>query len=379
MEKKKVAILGSTGSIGTQALEIIEESNELEVVALAANESMDLIYEQALKFKPKKICVFHKKKASQLKERPRDFSITSGEDGLIELLETSPDIVVAAMVGMKGLKVVSAAIKKGIPVAIANKELLVSAGEYITSLAKQYNTPLIPLDSEHSAIFQLLKGQRKKEIKKLTLTASGGPFKDFNTSQLKSITVSQALAHPTWQMGAKNSIDSSTLMNKGLEVIEAMWLFDLPIHQIDVLIHPQSIVHALVQWEDESFFAQLSNASMLLPISYALHYPDRKPLPNLPCLDFSSGLTLDFQKPDMDKFKCLALAFEAIKIGKSMPCFMNASNEVLVSRFVKNQISWLDISEKLEKLMYNHLPSQPKTLEDILEIDNEARLHALTI
>ncbi|MBI5273447.1 MAG: 1-deoxy-D-xylulose-5-phosphate reductoisomerase [Chlamydiales bacterium] len=379
MEKKKVIILGSTGSIGRQALSVIESTDAFEVVGLAALSSLDLLIEQNKQFHPKKIAIFDEIVVQKAKTLLPVNKILSGREGLLELVHEKADIVIAAMTGMEALAPIAKAIELKKDIAIANKELLVAAGEYIMLLAKKYKVNILPIDSEHSAIFQLLDHQDRSQLEKIIITASGGPFRDYSEDRLSSITLKEALKHPTWQMGVKNTIDSSTLMNKGLEVIEAKWLFGLDIDQIDVVVHPQSIIHSMVEWKDHSYYAQLSNPSMELPIAFALHYPSRYATANIKPLDFSQFLQLQFYPPDKRKFKCLDLAYDALKIGKSMPCFMNAVNEELVKRFVNHDISWLQISALLEKLMKKHRPEQIKYIDDVLAIDHEARKLAQSV
>lgn len=373
MEKKKIILLGSTGSIGTQTLELLDNHSDFQVVGLAAYSSYTKLLSQVKSFQPSAIALIDPIAASKAACEVSDVTLLEGEQGLCELVSYEADIIIAAMSGTISLQAIIAAIKQGKTIAIANKELLVAAGEYIMDLAAKHNATLLPLDSEHSSLFQLLQNQPKEHIKKYILTASGGPFRNFTQEQLQKVSLKQALTHPRWVMGKKITIDSSTLMNKGLEIIEAKWLFNLSLEQLDVLIHPQSYVHAMVQFVDNSYSMLLSNTSMHHPISYALHYPKRKPHNLLQPLDFTQNMTLEFALPNKEQFKCLRLAYEALKIGKSMPCFMNAVNDVLVSQFLQSKIPWIDIGNKLEHFMQAHTPCVISSIQDIIEIDKEAR------
>ncbi len=372
MQKRKIALLGSTGSIGKQTLSVIDDHpDHFDVVALATHSSFEII-SQYDRYKPQIITVFNPAVAEQVKRERPQAKVLTGKEGLLALIDQPMDLLIAAMVGMDALPPVAKAIRNKIPIAIANKELLVAAGEWITHEAARYEIPLLPIDSEHNAIFQLLHNQNVKQIQNIYLTASGGPFRLYTADQLQKVTVDEALCHPTWRMGTKNTIDSSTLMNKGLEVIEAKWLFNLDPHQIKVVIHPQSEVHAMVEWTDHSFYLQASSPSMKSPINYCLHYPDRKPA-DIPALDFSQIHQWDFFPPDMNRFKCLRLAYDALKIGKSMSCFMNAVNEECVSLFLQKKMGWLQIADTIEHLMEKHQPNEMSSLEDILEQDILAR------
>lgn len=374
---KKLAILGSTGSIGKSTLEIIKHNpDDFSVSTLAACQNIELLAEQIAHFNPKLVAVYDEKKASELKERFPSLKIVSGEEGLIEsAVHPSVDFVVMAIVGTSALKPTLAAIESGKAIGLANKEVLVAAGELITNLARQNKVSLQPIDSEHSALFQCLDGKSHSEVRKLILTASGGPFRTRTFEELSRITVEEALNHPTWKMGPKVTIDSSTLVNKGLEMIEARWLFDMPAEKIEVVIHPQSIVHSLVEFIDGSILAQASEPNMIYPIQYALTYPERKK-GMFPPFDFMKNNTWTFFAPDHQKFPSLQLVRESIKRGGSAPCYLNAANEVLVSRFLNREISWLQIVQKLEKLLSRHRDIQPNCLEEILAVDREARAEA---
>ncbi len=375
--KKKISILGSTGSVGINTLEVVKSSNDFIVKALAAKSNIDLLEKQARIFNPELIAVYDEKAAAILKKRVRS-KVVCGIEGLKEAASlTEVDFVVAAMSGSVGLIPTVAAIENGKSVGIANKEVLVSAGKFITDLAKKHKSKLLPIDSEHSAIFQCLKKEHKK-VKRLIITASGGPFRNYPKERLSAVTSNEALQHPTYAMGPKISIDSSTLMNKGLEVIEAHFLFSVDVKNIEVVVHPQSLVHSFVEFVDGSMLAQVSEPNMKIPISYALCYPNRMKA-EIPKFDFAKNSHWEFYPPDMEKFRCLALAYEALKIGGSMPCYMNGANEILVERFLKNEISWIDISAKLEKLMSFHRVENMLNLESILEIDKKAKSDALQI
>lgn len=375
---KRIAILGSTGSIGKNTLEVVDHLPEkFTVVSIAAKSNIDLLEIQAKKYRPKCIAVYDEDKALILKKRLPDFHVVGGMEGLKEAASIKDaDCVVSAIVGSIGLVPTLAAIEAGKEIALANKEVLVAAGDLVTKLAKEKGVPILPVDSEHSAIFQCMLGGKKSEIRKLILTASGGPFRSHSLNDLKMIQVDDALKHPTWTMGAKVTTDCSTLMNKGLEVIEAYWLFGLPIDQISVVVHPQSVIHSMVDFVDGSILAQLGRTDMKLPIQYALTYPDRYP-GTLKPFDFTEYETLNFYKPDLERFRCLKLAYEAIVEGGSMPCFMNAANETLVERFLNKEISWLNIGERLESLMSDHKSKAFPNLEEILDVEHEARSLAL--
>lgn len=374
---KRIAILGSTGSIGRNALAIVENHpQEFIVTALAAQENIDLLESQAKKFHPKIIALYNKDKALELQKRLPHITVLGGMEGLCAVAAYHEnDLVLSAIAGTHGLAPTVAAIEAKKNVALANKEALVSGGEFVTQLAKKQGVTIIPVDSEHSAIFQCLKNEPNENVRRIVLTASGGPFLTYSDELLRTVNIEQALKHPNWKMGPKITVDCSTLMNKGLEVIEAHWLFNLPLNQIEVIIHPQSIIHCLVEYIDGSMLAQLNDHDMKIPIQYAMTYPERRQGLLAP-FDFLKNQTLQFFLPDTKKFRCLQLAFDAIVSGRSMPCFMNAANEVLVNRFINNQISWMEISTKLDNLMSKHICTTLSNLDDILNMDKEARLIA---
>ena len=374
MKKKQIAILGSTGSIGTQALKAIEEHPDLyEAYALTANNQVELLAEQARKFMPAAVVIANEAKYLQLKEMLADLPIQvyAGADALCEIVEAKPiDVVLASMVGYAGLRPTMNAIRAGKAIALANKETLVVAGELINALAQQYKTPILPVDSEHSAIFQCL--EPNNALEKVILTASGGPFRKFTMEQLQHVTKEQALKHPNWEMGAKITIDSATMMNKGFEVIEAKWLFGVRPDQIEVVVHPQSVIHSMVQYEDGAVKAQLGMPDMRLPIQYAFSYPQRIKA-SFDRLDFSKMTELTFEQPDTNRFRCLALAYEALHQGGNMACIVNAANEVVVSAFLKDRISFLRMSEVIEASMAKVPFIQTPTYEDYVATDAEAR------
>ena len=374
MKKKQIAILGSTGSIGTQALQVIEEHPDLyEAYALTANNQVELLAEQARKFMPAAVVIANEAKYLQLKEMLADLPIQvyAGADALCEIVEAKPiDVVLASMVGYAGLRPTMNAIRAGKAIALANKETLVVAGELINALAQQYHTPILPVDSEHSAIFQCL--EPNNALEKVILTASGGPFRKFTMEQLQHVTKEQALKHPNWDMGAKITIDSATMMNKGFEVIEAKWLFGVRPDQIEVVVHPQSVIHSMVQYEDGAVKAQLGMPDMRLPIQYAFSYPQRIKA-SFDRLDFSKMTELTFEQPDMNRFRCLALAYEALNRGGNMACIVNAANEVVVSAFLHDRISFLRMSEVIELCMGKVPFIQTPTYEDYVATDAEAR------
>ena len=374
MKKKQIAILGSTGSIGTQALQVIEEHPDLyEAYALTANNQVELLAQQARKFMPEAVVIANEAKYLQLKEMLADLPIQvyAGTDALCEIVEAKPiDVVLASMVGYAGLRPTMNAIKAGKAIALANKETLVVAGELINALAQQYHTPILPVDSEHSAIFQCL--EPNNVLEKVILTASGGPFRTFTMEQLQHVTKEQALKHPNWDMGAKITIDSATMMNKGFEVIEAKWLFGVRPDQIEVVVHPQSVIHSMVQYEDGAVKAQLGMPDMRLPIQYAFSYPQRIKA-SFDRLDFSTMKELTFEQPDTNRFRCLALAYEALNRGGNMACIVNAANEVVVSAFLKDKISFLRMSEVIEQTMAKVPFIQIPTYEDYVATDAEAR------
>ena len=378
---KKVAILGSTGSIGVQALEVIRAIEGFEVVALSANTNTELLLKQAEEFRPKYITVVNESKALEFKGQAAKFGaeIGTGFDGL-NMLASLPeaDIIINSLVGNIGLLPTISAIKAGKTICLANKETLVTAGEIIMPLAKEHGAAIIPIDSEHSAILQCLQGELLKSIEKLHLTASGGPFRLKTKQELESVTVEDALKHPNWSMGKKITIDSATLINKGLEVIEAMWLFDMPLERINVVVHPQSIIHSMVEYSDGSVIAQMGTPDMRLPIQYALCYPKRVPN-SFERLDLFKLNDLTFEKPDTDKFRCLKLCFDAAKTGGTMPTVMNAANEIAVAKFLAKEISFTKISELIEKTMLAYTVKYDISVDAVVEADRWARKTAVKL
>jgi len=368
---KKIAILGSTGSIGTQTLEVVRENKDIEVLGLAAGNNIKLLEEQIREFKPRLAAVWKEEKAKELRENIKDLNVkvVSGMEGLIELaVLNDTEILVTAIVGMIGIRPTIEAIKAGKDIALANKETLVTAGHIIMPLAKEHNVAILPVDSEHSAIFQSLQGSNRKELHKILLTASGGPFRGKKREELVNIQVEDALKHPNWEMGRKITIDSSTLVNKGLEVIEAKWLFDVDIDQIEVVVHPQSIIHSMVEYVDGAIIAELGTPDMKLPIQYALYYPERRYLPG-ERVDFTMLSQLTFEKPDMETFYGLRLAFEAGKEGGTLPTVFNAANELAVSKFLNRKIGYLQIPEIIEVCMRNHKNILNPSVEEILQTE----------
>lgn len=372
--KKQIAILGSTGSIGTQALQVIEEHPDLyEVYALTANNKADLLAEQARKFHPEVVVIANEDRYLQLKEALEDLPVKvyAGNDALSQVVEAGPiDIVLTAMVGYAGLRPTINAIKAGKTIALANKETLVVAGELVTRMANEYHAPILPVDSEHSAVFQCL--EMNNPVHKVILTASGGPFRTYTMDQLQTVTKEQALKHPNWHMGAKITVDSASMMNKGFEVMEAKWLFGVRPDQIEVVVHPQSVIHSMVEFEDGAVKAQLGVPDMRLPIQYAFSYPRRVHLSG-ERLDFSKYSTLTFEKPDTARFRNLALAYEALHQGGNMPCIVNAANEVVVSAFLSDKISFLGMSDVIEKAMARVPFIQIPDYTDYVETDAETR------
>ncbi|MCQ5201779.1 1-deoxy-D-xylulose-5-phosphate reductoisomerase [Mordavella massiliensis] len=368
---KKIGILGSTGSIGTQTLEVIRENKDIEVTALAAGSNIRLLEEQIREFAPRIAAVWDEKKAKELKERVKDLpvKIVSGMDGLIQVSAFEEmEILVTAIVGMIGIRPTMEAIKAGKDIALANKETLVTAGHLIMPLAKENGVSILPVDSEHSAIFQSLQGGQQKAVKKILLTASGGPFRGKKREELADIQVEDALKHPNWEMGRKITIDSSTMVNKGLEVIEAKWLFDVDVSQIQVVVQPQSVIHSMVEYEDGAVIAQLGTPDMKLPIQYALYYPERRYLPG-ERLDFWNLGKLDFEKPDTDTFYGLALAYEAGRRGGSLPTVFNAANERAVQLFLERKIGYLEIPKIIKECMERHKNVEQPSLEEILDTE----------
>jgi len=371
---KNISLIGSTGSIGTQTLEVIENSDKLRAVALTANSNVELLAEQIRKFRPLFACIADKSKYAELKSLVADLpvKISSGYDGLIEASTLNEcDTVLTAIVGNAGLKLTIEAIKAKKNIALANKETLVTAGELIMPMCKKYDVSLLPVDSEHSAIFQCLNGENRGEISKIFLTASGGPFYGKTADELKDVTVNDALKHPNWSMGSKITIDSATLMNKGLEMIEAKWLFDVDINNVIPVIHRQSIIHSAVEFADGSVIAQMGMPDMRLPISYALNYPKREKSISKPMNIFDIG-ALTFDKPDTNTFRCLSLAVRAAQAGKTVPAAMNGANEAAVDLFLKGKIGFLQIADAVEGAMDNHTP-EDISIDAILKADIEAR------
>jgi 1-deoxy-D-xylulose-5-phosphate reductoisomerase len=374
--KKSIAILGSTGSIGTQALDVIAANLEkFEVEVLTAQDNADLLIEQAIKFKPNAVVIGNETHYAKVKEAliPKDIKVFAGENALASVVQMDTiDLVLTALVGYAGLKPTIKAIEAGKNIALANKETLVVAGELVTKLAREKGVNIYPVDSEHSAIFQCLVGEFDNPIEKIILTASGGPFRGKKRDELKSVTRAQALKHPNWTMGAKVTIDSASLMNKGLEVIEAKWLFGLKTEQIEVVVHPQSIIHSLVQFQDSSIKAQLGLPDMRLPIQFAMGYPHRLKA-DFPRFSFSNYSSLTFEQPDTETFRNLALAFMALERGGNMPCVLNAANEVAVAEFLKDKIGFLEMSDVVEQCLSKIKLIPKPSLEDYVETDKETR------
>jgi 1-deoxy-D-xylulose-5-phosphate reductoisomerase len=380
MQKRHLAILGSTGSIGTQTLEVVEANPDIfEVEVLTAQNNADLLIEQAAKFRPNVVVISNEDLYDKVFAAldPLDIKVYTGEKSLVSVVEMeSVNMVLTALVGYAGLIPTVAAIKAGKHIALANKETLVVAGELVTELAQKHKVDILPVDSEHSAIFQCLVGEFHNPIEKIILTASGGPFRGKDREFLKTVTKAQALKHPNWSMGAKITIDSASLMNKGLEVIEAKWLFGLTPDQIEVVVHPQSIIHSMVQFEDGSMKAQMGLPDMRVPIQFAIGYPNRLKS-NFPRMDFAQFPSLTFEKPDYETFRNLGFAFEALEVGGNMACIINAANEIAVAAFLRDEIGFLEMSDLIENCMkkvnFVHTP----TLEDYIETDKETRRLAL--
>ncbi|MBM6828430.1 1-deoxy-D-xylulose-5-phosphate reductoisomerase [Anaerotignum lactatifermentans] len=372
---RAISILGSTGSIGTQTLDVVEVLGDIRVAGISGNHNIDLLEQQVRKFRPRLVAVMDEAGARELKIRLADTSCTvvAGMDGLVEVATMEEiDTVVTSIVGNVGLKPTFAAIQAGKNIALANKETLVSAGQLVMDLAKEKGISIYPVDSEHSAIFQSLQGNQGNPIRRILLTASGGPFRGKTIEELRHVTAADALHHPNWSMGKKITIDSATLMNKGLEVMEAKWLFGVDTDQIEVLIHPQSIMHSAVEYEDGAIIAQLGEPDMKVPIQYALTYPKRVANP-FPKVDFTKRNHLTFDHPDLDTFRCLSLAYEALRIGGTMPAVLNGANEIAVDLFLKGAIKFLDIPRLIEKTMNAYTVKYQYDLEDLLEADRWAR------
>lgn len=372
---KKIGILGSTGSIGTQTLQIVRAySEDLKVVVLAAGTNVNLMEAQMREFHPEVVVMYDEAAAKTLREKTADLHIPvlAGMEGLLEAsVWDGMEVLVTALVGMIGIRPTIAAMKAGKDIALANKETLVTAGHIIMPLAKECGVSILPVDSEHSAIFQSMQGEKKEQVSKILLTASGGPFRGKTIQDLKTMQVEDALKHPNWSMGRKITIDSATLVNKGLEVMEAKWLFDVSLDQIQVVVHPQSIIHSMVEYADGGIIAQLGTPDMKLPIQYALFYPDRRPMDGKRVNFYELG-QMTFEAPDMETFRGLKLAYEAAKIGGSMPTIFNAANEKAVALFLEKKISFLQITELIEQCMQKHLVKENPSVEEILEAEQEA-------
>ncbi len=370
---KKIAILGSTGSIGTQTLEVVDNNGDIEVCALAAGSNITLLEQQIRKYRPKLAAVWSEEKAKSLRENIKDLDVkvASGMEGLLEVAAfAESEILVTAIVGMIGILPTIEAIRAGKDIALANKETLVTAGHLIMPLAEEHGVSILPVDSEHSAIFQSLQGGEKKQVAKILLTASGGPFRGRKKSELENIQVEDALKHPNWEMGRKITIDSSTMVNKGLEVIEAKWLFDVAVEKVEVVVQPQSIIHSMVEYTDGAVIAQLGTPDMKLPIQYALYYPKRRYLPG-DRLDFWKLSQITFEAPDMETFYGLKLAYEAGRQGGSLPTVFNAANEKAVGMFLDRKIKYLQIPEIIQSCMENHKNIVNPTVEEILNTEQE--------
>ena len=371
---KKIAILGSTGSIGTQTLDVVREQGDISVAALAAGSNIALLEQQIREFHPRLVAVWDKKKAEELKIKTADLSveILDGMDGLLAVAQIpEAEILVTAIVGMLGIRPTIAAIRAGKDIALANKETLVTAGHLIMPMAEENHVSILPVDSEHSAIFQSLNGERHNKIHKILLTASGGPFRGKKREELKDVTVEDALKHPNWSMGRKITVDSATLVNKGLEVMEAKWLFDVELSQIQVVVQPQSVIHSMVEYEDGAIIAELGTADMRLPIQYALYYPDRRPLSG-ERLDFYKLGQITFERPDTDTFRGLALAYRAMEQGGNVPTAFIAANERAVAKFLNHEIRFLEIPEIIEACMEHCNYVKNPSVEEILDTERAA-------
>ncbi len=371
---KKIGILGSTGSIGTQALDIVKKNRDkFKISMLTCGRRIDLLEEQIRGFRPETVCVEQEEDALRLNKKFPAIEILFGREGLKQAAaKCDCEIVLNALVGMRGLEPTLAAIKGGKDIALANKETLVAGGSIVTEAVEMNGVSMIPVDSEHSAIFQALEGNRGQTIRRILLTASGGPFRGYTLDRLKKVTVEQALKHPNWTMGSKITIDSATMMNKGLEVIEAKWLFDVPPDAIQVVVHRESIIHSMVEFSDKSIIAQLGLPDMRVPIAYAFTYPDRINLDG-EGVDFFKLGSMHFENVDIAVFKCLSMAYEALRSGGSYPVVLNAANEVLVQHFLDGKISFIEIQDTIEKVLEKHVPKYHLELDDILDIDGEIR------
>jgi 1-deoxy-D-xylulose-5-phosphate reductoisomerase len=378
---KHISLLGATGSVGTQTLDVIREHPEsFKLVAFSSGRNLELTRKIITEFQPALVSVAKKEDCDTLRQEFANTAITFGQEGLVEVaIFDKADVLVNAVLGSVGLYPTLQAIEAGKTIAIANKETLVTAGHLVMEAAKKYNVPILPVDSEHSAIYQCLQGEKEKNIERLIITASGGSFRDLSRAELQHVTVEDALKHPNWSMGAKITIDSATMMNKGLEVIEAYWLFALAYDKIDVLLHKESIIHSMVEFHDSSVIAQLGTPDMKVPIQYALTYPDRLPLRSAERLDLARIGKLHFQEMDLERFRCLHFAIEAGKAGGTLPTVLNAANEVAVSRFLKGEISFLQIEELIERALNNHRLIVNPSLAIIQEVDQETRKIASTL
>lgn len=376
---KKVAILGSTGSIGTQSLDVISKNKQLlSVAVLSCANNIEKLCSQIEEYHPEAVVVAKEVDAAELRRKYPSIEVFWGDDGLVQAATGDCDVVLNSLMGIRGLVPTYKAVMSGKDIALANKETLVAGGELIMKAVKEKNTLLTPVDSEHSAIFQCMQGQNRKDVARLILTGSGGPFRQCSKNELETVTVEQALKHPNWSMGEKITIDSSTLMNKGLEVIEAMWLFGFDIDSIDVVIHPQSIIHSMIEMNDGAILAQMGTADMRIPIAYALTYPDRE-VSGSQRLDLIKAAQLTFEEPDTDKFPCLKIAMDAAKAGGTYPVTMNGANEMLVSAFLEGRISYLDIPRIIDRIMQEHKVQYDLSLDVILEADKLARQAVLDI
>lgn len=371
---KKISLLGSTGSIGTQCLDIVRENREkYEVEAITCGSNAELLAQQIEEFKPKMAVTARQEDAAELQKQFKSVQFFWGRDGLIEAAKADCDMVVNGLMGMRGLEPTYHAIKSGRDIALANKETLVAGGEVIMSAVKEHGVRMLPVDSEHSAIFQSLEGNEGRKINRILLTASGGPFRGFTLDQLENVTLEQALKHPNWSMGQKITIDSATMMNKGLEVIEAKWLFDIDVRKIEILVHPQSILHSAVEFEDKSVIGQMGVPDMRIPISFAMSYPERTFNPREGVDFFGKAANLTFHKPNPEVFRCIKIAYDSSEAGGTYPVVMNAANEVLVDLFLNRKIRFIDIQNNLERILDAHKPAYNLDLEGILEADRLAR------